>query len=253
MTGTLAITMAGLGSRFAKAGYTRPKYEIEAHGRPLFDWSMLSLAQFRDAGYRFRFLARDGLGAPDYIAQRGKILGLGDVNVDVIDHVTDGQATSAYLLAADAQQDAPFAVYNIDTFVNPDVIAPPQEAGLAGWIPCFPAPGDSWSFARLDPDGKVVELREKKRISDHATVGLYWFDSAARYRTLYETYFASGDGEEMGERYIAPLYNQMIAEGAPVSISQMTMDDVGMLGTPDQVASFAAAPPGSAQKFIKLG
>ena len=43
---TIVITMAGLGSRFKKAGYTVPKYMIEAHGKTLFEWSMESLSGF---------------------------------------------------------------------------------------------------------------------------------------------------------------------------------------------------------------
>ena len=33
---TIVITMAGLGSRFRKAGYTVPKYQIEVNGHTLF-------------------------------------------------------------------------------------------------------------------------------------------------------------------------------------------------------------------------
>ena len=34
------ITMAGIGSRFRKAGYQVPKYPIVVHGKSLFEWSM---------------------------------------------------------------------------------------------------------------------------------------------------------------------------------------------------------------------
>lgn len=181
MTGTMAITMAGLGNRFSRAGFDRPKYEIDAMGIPLFDWSMFSLDAFRAAGWRFRFAVRDGLGAPDYVAARADILGLGEIAVLTLDDVTDGQATTAMLLAEDVPAEEPFAIYNIDTFVAPGAMRPPSPVDCAGWIPCFPAPGEGWSFARIDADGNVTELREKQRISGNATVGLYWFDSAARY------------------------------------------------------------------------
>ena len=45
---TVLITMAGLGSRFRKVGYTVPKYQIEAHGKTLFEWSMESLKGFEN-------------------------------------------------------------------------------------------------------------------------------------------------------------------------------------------------------------
>lgn len=250
MTGTIAITMAGMGSRFTKAGYTRPKYEIEANGLPLFDWSMLSLEAFRIAGWRFHFIARAGLDAPAYITARAAALGIADYDVETIDAVTDGQATTALLSAEAADQALPFAIYNIDTFVAPHAMPPPSPNDCAGWMPCFPAPGDGWSFARTDAQGKVVEVREKQRISDHATVGLYWFDSAARYSALYRDYYAVDGREEKGERYVAPLYNELITQGAEVRIDVLALEDVGMLGTPDQVAAFIASPPPAARKLI---
>ena len=45
---TVVITMAGLGSRFRKAGYNVPKYMIEVHGKTLFEWSMESLEGYYD-------------------------------------------------------------------------------------------------------------------------------------------------------------------------------------------------------------
>ena len=249
MTGTIAITMAGLGSRFAKAGYDRPKYEIMACGRPLFDWSMLSLTAFRDAGWRFHFIARDGLDAETYVAGRADALGIADYDIDCISTVTDGQATTAMIAAEKARPDDPFAVYNIDTFVTPGAMSPPTDNDVAGWLPCFPGPGDGWSFARLDETGAVVEVREKKRISEHATVGLYWFRRAALYRQLYQSYYSVSGREEKGEKYIAPLYNALVNDREKVTISVLKREDIGMLGTPDQVADFTANPPPGVVEF----
>lgn len=251
MTGTVVITMAGRGSRFAKAGYKRPKYEIEALGRPLFDWSMLSLDAFRNAGWRFRFAVRSELGARDYVLARTEFLEIADAEILTLDTVTDGQATTALLLAETAPPDEPIAIYNIDTFVAPGAMMPPSQQDCAGWIPCFRAPGDGWSFARTGADGKVVELREKQRISDHATVGLYWFDTASQYIDAYHTYYGIAGREEKGERYVAPLYNQLIAEGKTVSIAELHREDVGMLGTPEQVATFVANPPPGARRHVR--
>jgi CTP:molybdopterin cytidylyltransferase MocA len=67
--GTVAITMAGLGSRFTKAGYSQPKYEIEVLGRPLFDWSMQALSTFSDEGWRFNFATRKETDARPFLSQ----------------------------------------------------------------------------------------------------------------------------------------------------------------------------------------
>ncbi|MDN7354667.1 glycosyltransferase family 2 protein [Acetobacter senegalensis] len=252
MSGVMAITMAGMGSRFKKAGYHQPKYEIEVLGHPLFDWSMLSLTAFRDAGWRFCFATSKDMQAKSYIAARCKALGIIIDDVIELDHVTDGQATTALLLAQKAPSDAPFAVYNIDTFVRPGLMAPPNPALCDGWIPCFRAPGDGWSFVRLDDDQKVVEVREKVRISDFATLGLYWFRNAQMYCDLYHQHFARPDGMEKGERYIAPMYNRLIEARQRVTISDIPVRDVGMLGTPDQVKAFREAPTEAVNETLKL-
>ena len=244
--------MAGLGSRFTKAGYPRPKYEIEVLGRPLFDWSMLALEAFREAGWRFTFATRREEDARPFLAARCAALSIAMGEVIELDGVTDGQATTALLLAQRSAPDAPFAVFNIDTFVAPQAMAPAQiPPGSAGWVPCFPGPGDGWSFCRTDAEGRVAELREKVRISPHATVGLYWFASAAEYIALYQRFFSDGRGAEKGERYVAPMYNQLITEGALVTMGTLALEDVGMLGTPEQVEGFRAAPPPAAAALIE--
>jgi hypothetical protein len=244
MSGTVAVTMAGMGSRFAKAGFTQPKYEIEVLGAPLFDWSMRALDAFNTDGWAFQFATRKEANAIPFIIRRCEALLIDMGGVVELGAVTDGQATTALMLARRANPQSPFLVFNIDTYVRPNAMRPDQiPTDAAGWIPCFPGPGDGWSFAAIDATGRAIELREKKRISPHATVGLYWFASAQLYVDLYADFFGGG-GEEMGERYIAPMYNHLIGRGEPVYVGLLEFEDVGMLGTPEQVEAFAANPPG---------
>lgn len=251
IAGTVAITMAGAGRRFVEAGYDRPKYEIEVGGRPLFDWSMMAVRAFLDAGWVASFATRTKLESGPFLERRCAEMGIAMGPVIELDGVTDGQATTALYLAQRAPADQPFLVFNIDTFVAPGAMAPDAIApGVAGWVPCFPGPGEGWSFARTDGSDRVVELREKARISPHATVGLYWFDRAARYVELYDAFFRDGAGTEKGERYIAPMYNRMIAQGDLVTMLDISPDDVGMLGTPNQVAAFRTAPPPGARAYF---
>lgn len=93
----IVITMAGRGSRFYEAGYTVPKYEIEAHGHTLFDWSMLSLKNFIDADSRVIFVCLKANDSSEFVRRRCAALGLADVHVLELDELTDGQATSAYV------------------------------------------------------------------------------------------------------------------------------------------------------------
>ncbi|WP_277906385.1 glycosyltransferase family 2 protein [Nitrospirillum amazonense] len=240
---TVIITMAGMGQRFRDAGYTVPKYRIEAHGRTLFVWSMLSLRSFIEAGSPCIFVALRQDGAGDFIREQAAALGIRDVSLIELDALTDGQATSA-LAARDAvaHPDRPMLVYNIDTHVDPAHL-PADAVRGDGWVPCFPGPGAAWSFARADESGRITELREKERISDDATVGLYWFSSFTLYARSYAEFFANPANMAKGEKYIAPLYNHLIRAGLPVYLHRMPFTAVVPLGTPAEVARFLEATP----------
>ncbi|HYX34682.1 MAG TPA: glycosyltransferase family 2 protein [Oligoflexus sp.] len=234
----IVITMAGFGQRFRDAGYDRPKYCIEVHGKSLFHWSLASLRSFYEVG-SFYFIVRAEDASSDFIRRECQILGIRTPHVIEINKPTDGQATTA-LLAGEFLQDPkqPFLVYNIDTFVQPSELPKAAVRG-EGWIPCFPGKGEGWSFARISDNGRVEELREKVRISSHATLGLYWFASFAIYRAAYDAYYSDPARMEKGEKYIAPLYNHMIADAQPVFIHEVRWESVIPLGTPAEVEAFA--------------
>jgi len=235
---TAIITMAGVGRRFREAGYTRPKYEIEVQGQTLFAWSMESLRSFIDAGSPFVFVTRKEDDATAFVANACRLLGIVSHDVIELDRLTDGQATSALLAeTVVANPDAPAFIYNIDTHVSPNRM-PASAVRGEGWIPCFRGEGDAWSFARTDASGKVLEMREKVRISPFATVGLYWFGSFRLYSDTYRKYYADPARLEAGERYIAPMYNQLIADGLEVYMHEIPIEAVVPLGTPAEVERF---------------
>jgi hypothetical protein len=237
----IIVTMAGFGRRFLDAGYTQPKYQIEAHGRSLFFWSLLSLRNFAQAGATFHFIARAADKCRDFIARELTTLGISSWQLLELDKPTDGQATTALLALPKVDQTLPFLVYNIDTFVEPDSLRPADIRG-DGWVPCFPGIGDAWSFARTTGhDGVIAEIREKQRISEHATIGLYWFRSGTLYADLYQRFYATTERQEAGERYIAPMYNQLIDDGGQVYLQPVPFEAVHPLGTPLDVSAFKSA------------
>ena len=177
---TVIITMAGLGSRFKKAGYSCPKYMIEAKGKTLFEWSMDSLLGYNDFVSKYIFVVRAEDKSREFIIQKCKSYGIDNVDVAEIDYLTDGQATTCMLGIPYCEPESEIMVYNIDTYVEPYELQYKDIKG-DGYIPCFKAEGDHWSFVRLDSSGNAVEVREKMRISDNCTLGAYYFSSAKLY------------------------------------------------------------------------
>ena len=234
---TIVITMAGLGSRFRKAGYTVPKYMIEARGKTLFEWSMESLAGFADEDNLYVFIVRKEDEAHSFITDTCSRMGLVHTKVIEIDEPTDGQATTAMLAREDWDAQSSLLIYNIDTYVEAGEMNENQISG-DGFIPCFHADGEHWSFVKLDEEGAAVEVREKQRISDNCTLGAYYFKTCALYEQLYNEYYSLDQNLEKGEKYVAPLYNYLISKGGKVYISIVDADKVHVLGTPEELQVF---------------
>ena len=234
----IIITMAGLGSRFKKAGYTVPKYMIDVKGKNLFEWSMLSLVNFnKNCNPKYIFVVRKEDNSKKFILNEANKIGIKDINIIELDSLTDGQATSALLAKKYWNDEEEMIVYNIDTFVEPDVMKYSDVSG-DGFIPCFNAKGDHWSFVKLDNNGNAIEVREKNRISDNCTIGLYYFKSCRLYEEIYNEYYKDNNNLEKNEKYIAPLYNYMISKGLSVRISNIPVEKVHVLGTPEEVEEF---------------
>lgn len=236
---TIVITMAGLGSRFKKAGYNEPKYMIQAHGRTLFDWSMDSLKGYNKEDTEYIFIVRKEDEAENFIKGHCKEFGIERLQVVEIEELTDGQATTALLGADYWRKDSELMIYNIDTYVESYELKAEDISG-DGYIPCFHADGDHWSFVKLNEEGQAVEVREKVRISDNCTLGAYYFKSCGLYEQMYQEYYQDEKNMEKGEKYVAPLYNYMITKGMDVRISLIDYGKVHVLGTPEELEVFKA-------------
>lgn len=234
---TIIITMAGLGTRFRKAGYQCPKYMIEAKGKTLFEWSMDSLVGYNDHVSKYIFVVREEDHAQEFIKQKCEKYGISKIHIVEIDHLTDGQATTCMLAMPYCDPETEVMVYNIDTYVEPYELKYEDISGN-GYLPCFHADGDHWSFVRLDKGGNVAEVKEKERISNICTLGAYYFSSAELYQDMYHEFYAESRQNSEEEKYIAPIYNYMVEKGMDVRISMIDFEKVHVLGTPEEIAVF---------------
>lgn len=235
----VVITMGGLGSRFRKAGYTVPKYMIEAKGKTLFEWSMISLDGYKKDVNQYIFIAmkEEGIDMEGFIKEKCQELEIDNYHLILLDYLTDGQATTATLAEKYWNKEHALLIYNIDTYVEPGQMNSEELKG-DGFIPCFKAEGDHWSFVRLDEQGKVAEIREKQRISDHCTLGAYYFKTCDLYKKLYDEYYSEEKNLVKGEKYVAPLYDYLLSKGGEIYISDIAPERVHVLGTPEELQYF---------------
>lgn len=235
----IVITMGGLGSRFRKMGYKVPKYMIDAKGKSLFEWSMISLEGYKEnvAQYIFIAMKDEECDVESFISKKCEELGIKDYHVILLDYLTDGQATTAMMAEKYWNPGHALLIYNIDTYVEAGEMNSAELRG-DGFIPCFQAEGDHWSFVRLDDSGKVVEIKEKKRISNYCTLGAYYFKTCSLYKQLYDEYYSKTTELVNGEKYVAPLYDYLLSKNGEIYISDVKPERVHVLGTPEELQAF---------------
>lgn len=87
--------MAGLSSRFTKAGYTLPKYMLYVKEKSLFNLAVSSFEKYFTT-CRFVFIVRDVYDTPRFVEEECKLIGISNYKI-IITEPTRGQAETVYV------------------------------------------------------------------------------------------------------------------------------------------------------------
>lgn len=232
---TIIIPMAGLSSRFTRAGYVLPKYMLYVKNRSMFNIAVSSFENYFDC-CRFVFVARDVFDTKTFIVKECELMGIKDYEVVILPFPTRGQSETVHegIKRASIPDHEPVLVFNIDTF-RPGYTFPEQIGQWDGYLEVFEGSGANWSYARTESEGSslVVETAEKKEISKYCSTGLYYFRTAGMFEKAYEYNCLHPINDKM-ELYVAPLYNHLIAWSQKIHIHTIRRDEVIFSGVPEE-------------------
>ena len=224
------IPMAGAGSRFEKAGYTFPKPLIDVNGKPMIQVVVDNLNI--DAKHIFIVQKKH---YENYNLKH--MLGLISPNCEIVqvDSLTEGAACTTLLAEQYINNDEPLIIANSDQYVDWDsnefmysMVGDNVDAGLATFTSTHP----KWSFAKLDEEGFVCEVAEKKPISDIATVGIYFWKKGSDY-VKYAHRMIEKNIRVNNEFYVCPVFNQAIEDDKKIKI--FSIKKMWGLGTPEDL------------------
>ncbi len=236
----IVVPMAGRGSRFANEGYIDPKPLIPIHGMPMIRLVIENLRPSRP--HRFIFVCQ-ALHVAEYgLAARFAEWAPG-CEIVTVQGVTEGAACTV-LAASGLLGDNPLMIANSDQYVDiliDDYLAAMKTAD--GLIMTMNADDPKWSFVGIDSQGRVERVVEKEVISNEATVGIYNFRRGADFVSAATEMIARNERVN-NEFYVAPVYNQMIAQGGEVTVYNVgdIESKVYGLGTPADLELFKSLP-----------
>ena len=235
----IVIPMAGAGSRFAKAGYKDPKPLIGVHGVPMIKVVIDNLKPERE--HRFIFISQREHVQAYGLREKLSDWAPGCFMVE-LDGITEGAACTVLSARDYIDSDDELMIANSDQYVDISVDEYLQDMdvrGLSGSIMTMRASDPKWSFVGLDSQKLVTNVVEKEVISDEATVGIYNFRRGRDFVRAAELMIEK-NLRVNNEFYVAPVYNQLIQEGANVGVFNVGEEASGMygLGTPADLNLF---------------
>ncbi|EOE6125056.1 glycosyltransferase family 2 protein [Campylobacter jejuni] len=233
----IVIPMAGLGSRFAKAGFDKPKPFINVLDKPMIV-RVLENLKYKDA--RYILIARK-----EHLTKEKKLVDEIKNNFNVefipIDKLTEGTACTVLYARKYINNDMPLMIANSDQIVDiniADFINDSFKRGLDGSILTFidKEKNPKWSFAKLNND-LVVEVKEKEAISEFATVGIYFFNKGKIFVESAIDMIIENDRVN-NEFYTCPVYNYAIKSGAKIGIYNIDFSKMHGIGTPEDLEKY---------------
>ena len=227
------IPMAGAGSRFEKAGYTFPKPLIEVKGKPMIQVVVENLNMKANYIYVVQKSHREKYNLDALLS----LITPGCKIVET-EGMTEGAACTALLAKEHINSDAPLFFANSDQFVEWDsneFMYKMNETDADGGIVSFKATHPKWSFAKIDEQGLVTEVAEKKPISDIATVGYYYWKNGSDF-VKYAEQMINKNVRVNNEFYVCPVFNEAIGDNK--QIRTFNVDGMHGLGTPEDLNEF---------------
>ena len=230
----IVIPMAGRGSRFAQEGYEMPKPLIDIYGHPMIEYVTKNIKP--KCEHRFIYICQE-----EHLGKYGLAEVLHKMSPEceivTIDHITEGAACTVLLAEKLIDNDDALMIANSDQYVDTDIngylAAMNNKDGL---IMTMPADDPKWSFIKYDEDGNVTMVREKEVISNEATVGIYNY-KCGRDFVKYAHQMIDKNIRVNNEFYVAPVYNEMIADGLKIGYCNVGAKMFG-LGTPSDLNNF---------------
>ena len=227
----ILIPMAGDGTRFSEKGYTKPKPFIDVDGIPM----IAKVIQSLNIRGTYNFVCHQK-HLKIYDIKKLLTSFQIDFNIIEIEKKTDGAARTALMAKDHINNDEPLIIANSDQFLcwnSNEMLKKFRDEDQDGGIVTFQDSNPKWSFAKII-NAQVVEVAEKKVISNNATVGVYYWKHGKDFVSFAEEMIAQ-EIKTNNEYYICPVYNNAIKANKRIGYYEIAKDSMWGLGTPEDL------------------
>ena len=227
------VPMAGAGSRFAQQGYTFPKPLIEVNGKPMIQVVVENL----NIEAHYIFIVQQEHYEKYNLKYMLNLIAPG-CDIVQVNGITEGAASSTLLAKNYINNDSPLLIANSDQYVewnSNECMYAFSADSIDGGILTFESSHPKWSYVKLGHDGFVNEVAEKQVISNHATVGVYYWKKGSDY-IKYVNQMIQKNIRVNNEFYVCPVFNEAIQDNKKIKVKKI--EKMWGIGTPEDLNQF---------------
>ena len=220
----IIIPIGGTGERFSSENFTLPKPLIPVLGKPMIHRLISSLSITSSDTVRIIYNATlKRYNFEDLIR-----FWFPDLNISFVSLPKQTKGPSETLQYGLSDLTGECLLLDCDTFYDEDILELYRNTTNKNCIFYFNStdPNPIYSYIRLEND-KVVDIAEKKKISDNANVGAYGFASVDYLLELCDSHTPT---------YISALYHTMIRTDENIVAQEISK--FHCVGTPIQLKSY---------------
>ncbi len=228
----IVIPLAGSGKSFISAGFSLPKPLIDVKGKPMIQQVIQNLTP--KVPHQFIFIVKKDIY--ERYVQFSDVFNLTtkeNFKIILVDTIPQGAACTVLTAIDHINSSDELIIANGDQIIDVSInafIEKAREAKATGFIMTFDASRPKWSFVRLNKNKEVIETAEKKIISNHATVGIYYYKTGKHFVNAALAMIGK-DIRFNNEFYVCPAYNELILSGEKIlswEIDRKQMHSMGM-------------------------
>lgn len=245
----IIIPMSGEGSRFRAAGYDTLKPLIKIKGKPIIEYVV---SMFPGEDHEFIFVCReDHAERYNFKEYLPSICGNNPASVVTIAPHKLGPVFAALQAEAQIKKNQPIMLSYCDYYMRwdfQDFAKTVAASGVAGDVVCYKGfhphllhPKNVYAGCLVNDEGMLTEIREKYSFETDKTLGYhscgaYYFKTGGLMIDYFNKAVAANNALN-GEFYASLVYNQLIADGLPVSVYDK-LDHFCQWGTPEDLEEF---------------
>lgn len=226
--------MAGAGSRFQNEGYDLPKPFIEIQGKMMIE-RVLDGIRYDNATYTLiiqNSLLVNHKSKLDLLAKNY------NVNFLTVNRLTQGASCTVLSIYSMINNDNPILICDCDNIVDNEVFRKfanfSLSSDLDGTLMTFYSNNSYFSFAKLDQEGYVCEVKEKEVISNNAISGFYFISKGKDFVNSAINVMIYGERDK-NEFYISAVYQDLIEANKKIKTYNIDEIFIKCVGTPKQL------------------